>query len=351
MAYARKDYLGTRADTTLNGGINNSTTSITITSATGWPSVSNTGFYAVIDPDVDGSEEKVFVTARTGTGLTVTRGVDGTTAVSHATGATIRPTFSGVDADEANYMVAQTVGKVATAGQMLKASAANTFTTLDKGSNSTVLAVSSGGTLGYATVTDAMVASSAAVPLSKLAAMSTGYLVGNNSGSTAAPSAVSISSLDSTLSGGYTTKTETGDGTRDSGTYDSGELSFFASAVDRPYAFEGVVVYSGVSGSPNLYFKVQTVASPSVTAYGVTRVIYVYTSGGASIATLSLLESAGTTGVALVSTTKRCLRFSGWGVQVDDAYGFPVSLAQEYTDAAHPITIHAGSYMRYKALT
>lgn len=61
--------------TTLNGAINNSVTSITITSATGFPSTGN--FRIVIDTEI------MLVTARSGTTLTVSRGAEGTSAASH----------------------------------------------------------------------------------------------------------------------------------------------------------------------------------------------------------------------------------------------------------------------------
>lgn len=64
------------AATTLNGAINNSVTSLVVTSATGFPTVPN--FRIIVENEI------MLVTAVSGTTYTVTRGVEGTTAASHA---------------------------------------------------------------------------------------------------------------------------------------------------------------------------------------------------------------------------------------------------------------------------
>ena len=99
---ARRYYSSTAVATTLSGNINNSTTSITVTALTGYPA--QTPFTAIIDPDT-ASEEVVEVTNVSGTTLTVTRGVDGTTASSHNAGAVFRHGVSARDFDEANAFV------------------------------------------------------------------------------------------------------------------------------------------------------------------------------------------------------------------------------------------------------
>lgn len=68
--------------TTLNGAINNSVTSITITSATGFPAAAQ--YRIKIDSEI------LIVTAGAGTTTwTVTRGAEGTTAASHSNGAAV----------------------------------------------------------------------------------------------------------------------------------------------------------------------------------------------------------------------------------------------------------------------
>ncbi len=69
------------AQTTLGSGINNSVTSLTVASATAFPSAGN--FRILI------GTELLLVTAVSGTTFTVTRGVEGTTAASHSSGDTV----------------------------------------------------------------------------------------------------------------------------------------------------------------------------------------------------------------------------------------------------------------------
>lgn len=109
MAYERRNYAGGAAPTTLGSGISATDLTITLASATGWPSGGASGpFFVVIDRGLS-SEEKVEVASRTGTSLTVAsvgkRGVDGTAAAVHAIGASIEHCFTAQDADEANAHV------------------------------------------------------------------------------------------------------------------------------------------------------------------------------------------------------------------------------------------------------
>ena len=98
----RRYYSSTAVATTLSASANNSATSITVTALTGYPA--QTPFTAIIDPDT-ASEEVVEVTNVSGTTLTVTRGVDGTSGVSHSAGAVFRHGVSARDFDEANAFV------------------------------------------------------------------------------------------------------------------------------------------------------------------------------------------------------------------------------------------------------
>lgn len=70
--------------TTLNGAINNSTTSVVVTDAA---LIGGAGTYYVLQVD----DEQILVTARATNTLTVTRGFNGTTATSHSDGATVLP--------------------------------------------------------------------------------------------------------------------------------------------------------------------------------------------------------------------------------------------------------------------
>lgn len=101
--FTRRKYAGAAVATTITGNLTAGSTSITIAAYTGWPNGSDP-FYVVVSPGT-ASEEKVLVTRTGSTDTTLnvtTRGVDGTTATSHTSGAAIYPVFTAVDADEAN---------------------------------------------------------------------------------------------------------------------------------------------------------------------------------------------------------------------------------------------------------
>ena len=132
-AVTRRQYKGAAASTTITASLTNVATTTTLTATTGWPSSAGVPFTVVIDPGTS-SEEKCSATI-SGSTLTLTRGVDDTTAVSHAALATIYPVFSADEADEANQFASTmttrgdlltmgsgpTVGRIAigTSGQIL----------------------------------------------------------------------------------------------------------------------------------------------------------------------------------------------------------------------------------------
>lgn len=111
MAYERREYAGAAPATTLNGAISNSTTTITLTDGTGYPTGATGPFWIVVDPALS-TEEKIKCTSRTGNVITATgRGGangDGTSAVSHTSGAVVKHVFTKTDADEANAHYADT---------------------------------------------------------------------------------------------------------------------------------------------------------------------------------------------------------------------------------------------------
>lgn len=101
MTLERLEHSGDAVVTTTTNAMTTSSTSISLASATGWPS-GTYPFYVTIDGGTS-SEEKVLCSALSGTTLTVeTRGADGTTAVAHAIGASIKHTFTAVEADDVN---------------------------------------------------------------------------------------------------------------------------------------------------------------------------------------------------------------------------------------------------------
>ena len=145
---ARRYYSSTAVATTLSASASNSDTSLTVTALSGYPA--QFPYTAIIDPDT-ASEEVVTVTAASGTTLTVTRGSDGTSAVSHNAGAVFRHGVSARDFDEANAFV--NGGGVANSlfsdkGSLAAASAASTPANLAVGTDGQYLKAASGETLG-----------------------------------------------------------------------------------------------------------------------------------------------------------------------------------------------------------
>lgn len=102
-----RNYSSTASEMTLVGGITDVAESMQVNSVTGLPV--QTPFTLVIDPD-QSTEEIVTVTAVAGTTLTVTRGEDGSTAVAHSSGATVRHMATARDFREPQLHIAATTG-------------------------------------------------------------------------------------------------------------------------------------------------------------------------------------------------------------------------------------------------
>ena len=102
-AVTRRSYAGAAPACTLTNSITaGDTTALLTGTVTAWNDTAGGPFFMVIDPGLV-TEEKVLVGSRTGSSLSsMTRGVDGTTAASHAAGATCYPVFTATDANDAN---------------------------------------------------------------------------------------------------------------------------------------------------------------------------------------------------------------------------------------------------------
>ena len=98
----RRYYSSTAARTTLASGVDDTTTTFTVVAVSGWPA--SYPYTLIIDQDTI-NEEVVSVTNRSGTTLTVTRGVDGTSAVSHSAGAAVNHGVSARDFNEPNQFL------------------------------------------------------------------------------------------------------------------------------------------------------------------------------------------------------------------------------------------------------
>ena len=107
MAYLRKSFSGTAVATYITSPVTNVQTTIPVAATTGFPNTATGPFVATLDRGVIGSEEKVLVSSYTLTVLTVTRGYDGTTAVSHAAGVAgqVVCTLDAVTIDDANHFL------------------------------------------------------------------------------------------------------------------------------------------------------------------------------------------------------------------------------------------------------
>jgi hypothetical protein len=103
----RFEHSGSAGVTTLTTSVTAATTSFTIANGTGWPTGGVGPFWATIDRGT-ASEEKVLLSSRVGTALTVlTRGADGTAAQAHSSGAVIEHTISATEVDDANRIAAE----------------------------------------------------------------------------------------------------------------------------------------------------------------------------------------------------------------------------------------------------
>lgn len=104
MAKTRRKYKGNATPATISAGLSAGAVSATISANTGWPT--SGPFYCVVDPGTS-SEEKILVGSISGTSISsITRGVDDTSDQNHASGCTIYPVFTAIDADEANELTA-----------------------------------------------------------------------------------------------------------------------------------------------------------------------------------------------------------------------------------------------------
>jgi hypothetical protein len=183
MPKTRRQFAGAGVASSLTGAIAASgVTTFSISASTNWSTSTTIPFYVVLSPQT-ASEEKMLVTLSSNTLTIVSRGVDGTTASSHASGATIYPVFTATDANEANELTS----KYANRGSIVY-QGTSTFEELVKGTQGHPLVIGANdpawgqvGTVGIAddaitsakiapgAIVDADINASAAIALSKLA--------------------------------------------------------------------------------------------------------------------------------------------------------------------------------------
>jgi microcystin-dependent protein len=136
----RKGYKGAPAQAVLTNSPTSGDTSFVVDTVTGW--ATTFPFYCVVEPGTS-KEEKVKVTAISGTTLTVVRNQDDTNASGHNAGAAIYPVFTADEADEANLIASA----MTTKGDLIGTDGSS-INRLGVGTNTHVLQADSASTNG-----------------------------------------------------------------------------------------------------------------------------------------------------------------------------------------------------------
>ena len=159
-------YSSISVETILSSSITSSQTSLAVSTGTGSALLGGVTlaagnvdqFTVAIDPDTS-NEEIVFITGNSGDTFTIVRGRAGSTAITHASGATVRHVLTSNDLDYFNTAVQPAT--LTTKGDTFVATAASTVTRLAAGADGTVLTADSTQTKGikWATPTTGTVTS------------------------------------------------------------------------------------------------------------------------------------------------------------------------------------------------
>ena len=141
-------YSSTSVETILSAGITASQTSMVVATGTATTLLGGVTlaagnvdqFTVAIDPDTS-NEEIVFITGNSGDTFTIVRGRSGSTAITHASGATVRHVLTSNDLDYFNTAIQPT--QLTAKGALITATAASTASTLSVGTNGQVLTADS----------------------------------------------------------------------------------------------------------------------------------------------------------------------------------------------------------------
>ena len=162
-------YSSISVETILSASINASQTSLAVSTGTGAALLGGVTlasgnvdqFTVAIDPDT-ANEEIVFITGNSGDTFTIVRGRAGSTAITHASGATVRHVLTS---DDLTYFNATSPATLSTAkGDIVAATAANTVTRVGVGTNGQVLTADSTATPGIRWTTLSTTTGSGSLP-------------------------------------------------------------------------------------------------------------------------------------------------------------------------------------------
>jgi hypothetical protein len=146
-------YSSISVETILSAAINSSQTSLAVSTGTGSALLGGVSlaagnvdqFTVAIDPDTV-NEEIVFITGNSGDTFTIVRGRAGSTAITHASGATVRHVLTS---DDLNFFKTAIQPTTFTAkGQLISASGSATTSMVNVGTNDYVLTADSTQTAG-----------------------------------------------------------------------------------------------------------------------------------------------------------------------------------------------------------
>ena len=151
---ALRDY-GSGVSTVIVSGIGTGDASCVIGDATGWPTGAGGNFFVTCDGGAVG-EERILCSTRSGTTLNfATRGADGTSASTHNANASIWPSSSKTDLQEANTHVNSSAGVHGLAGTVVGTSDAQNLTNKTITNATVTGATITGGTINVPSIQQA----------------------------------------------------------------------------------------------------------------------------------------------------------------------------------------------------